>query len=644
MEKLTEYTQYFYNKKKEAMLNFLDAYDSPTALRSMFQAYYLIRNFSAEEICTEGFLKDFYVKITSSLTGPKGFMVDILEYLTIDDENKKFFNKLSTDDRVYLIKLFEEAIEYEATNLPIYSFSAIINFFNLVCGNAVSSENLFTILLDKHFFTKCKIDVSSAANSIDDVVISGTIENPENFISAVLKEYPDYLNFPAIVLNPNISEENKIKAIKLTYKQKDFPKYKELFREKLKDLKDLDAFIEATIFQNNRVREKEACLIKLIKDIFISSEPFGPNKDSFRYYYMSSDECEKVLEKLVNKKYFSEKYMHYFINREFMVRLYNETCNLSTKTYSRKYQYKAFFKEIIFKEYSLKEKLELTKDFPQYECIFEDIQEYIPNILSNNDEEGLELVIRRLAINSSGIETMNELFYKLNTRSAGYSYTDVISRLKDTDILDKYFENLKILKYGITKSGSKYGTIPSNIIEKLESILTDKTLLEKITLIEPSEKEYFGLNYEKIRSVFTKWMPYNLESSSYASLLTIYNIFTRFLENDKKANKDIAKIIYEKYFNFIENVVLMESFNSNVLNFQQDSELRSFYYDAAELNYKHISISAADAFKKLISLVKDGAIAYNSIIENRPDVVNIISENYSNSLLTIDCGLGLLNN
>ena len=51
--------------------------------------------------------------------------------------------------------------------------------------------------------------------------------------------------------------EEKIKALKLVYRQKDFPKYKEYFRDNLVNLQHLDDFIEAT---------KDFCTFEYLKE------------------------------------------------------------------------------------------------------------------------------------------------------------------------------------------------------------------------------------------------------------------------------------------------------------------------------------------------------------------------------------------
>jgi len=69
----------------------------------------------------------------------------------------------------------------------------------------------------------------------------------KEFIDMIKKQVPDYKGFPLIIMNQNIEQEEKIKALKLVYIQKDFPQYKRFFRKNLTNLMDLDSFIEAVV-------------------------------------------------------------------------------------------------------------------------------------------------------------------------------------------------------------------------------------------------------------------------------------------------------------------------------------------------------------------------------------------------------------
>lgn len=158
-----------------------------------------------------------------------------------------------------------------------------------------------------------------AAMMIDDDELSASLSNPnslgilfktwdkilsasdqatiEKLIAHIEDNKIDYTNLPLVILNPNISNDSKIEIIKKTYKQKDLNKYTVFMRENIVDLMDLDSFIEATIVQNNRVKEKDKAVFDIIKRIFV-----GVRNNSSSFNYSNKQ----------NTKAFFEKYRHYF--------------------------------------------------------------------------------------------------------------------------------------------------------------------------------------------------------------------------------------------------------------------------------------------------------------------------------------------
>lgn len=68
--------------------------------------------------------------------------------------------------------------------------------------------------------------------------------------------FPNFGNWPVICTNQNIASEDRISVIKKKFIQKDQIKYLSFIRDNVSDMSMLDEFIQATVIQNNRVKEK----------------------------------------------------------------------------------------------------------------------------------------------------------------------------------------------------------------------------------------------------------------------------------------------------------------------------------------------------------------------------------------------------
>ena len=188
----------------------------------------------------------------------------------------------------------------------------IDRMFELVKGDAKLTEEYFTLRRIKFIFDEpyssyylskvidgSDFDMIKKASNrnqlLDDVMSTANFTTIKRFHASLVKEIPDYSGYPLVILNKNVSRENKIEFIKETYRQKDVHKYTKFIRDNIVDLNDLDDFIEATIIQNKRITEKSANIQDLFQRVFIGmrGEYFNP---------------EEKLNKLKNSEQFFVKY------------------------------------------------------------------------------------------------------------------------------------------------------------------------------------------------------------------------------------------------------------------------------------------------------------------------------------------------
>jgi hypothetical protein len=265
----------------------------------------IILELSIDEIISDEFEKEF-LKLFRIDNNIRAIDYSSLEYVNKDEikfiqviSDKYFFNEVqdkfsSSEMNKIIDKLINcmSAVDQGKNYLELY-FKKIELLEYFIKG--MVSRNLFKNLINKE-------NDSYLKEIINDLMTSGTSETIKLVSDQFEKLNYDYTNFPLVITNKNLSSEEKITMIKSTYKQKDLHKYTSFIRNDLKDLNDLDSFIEATIVQNNRIKEKDTNVMDLFRRIFI-----GMRGDHF-----SSTE---MLKKLENKATFFSKYKAFFTDR-----------------------------------------------------------------------------------------------------------------------------------------------------------------------------------------------------------------------------------------------------------------------------------------------------------------------------------------
>jgi hypothetical protein len=187
-----------------------------------------------------------------------------------------------------------------------------------------------------------------------------------------------YTNLPLIILNQNLSSDQKVEIIKKTYKQKDQNKYIMFMKDNIINLNDLDTFIEATIIQNNRVKEKDRGVVDILRRIFVG---IRGNNSTVNF------------DKFTNFKEFSSKYRSYFTTR-----VCNSFLDSDTSYYVRR-NARSFLVEM-FKDLPFEEKIKIAtdvKDFGEY--LFEDHR----SLLQESKGKPTEELVLKYIVKQKGI-------------------------------------------------------------------------------------------------------------------------------------------------------------------------------------------------------------------------------------------------
>jgi hypothetical protein len=236
---------------------------------------------------------------------------------------------------------------------------------------------------------------------LDSTMTKSDFETISRLLEYLTSNKFNYSGYPLVILNKNLDQSKKIEIIKTTYVQKDLNKYTEFMKKNIVDLNDLDSFIEATIIQNNRVKEKEKGVIELMKRIFIG----------MRGDYHSLD-----LTKYENKEVFFGKYKKYFTPG--VVKMLTD----DSVTYNSRGNAVNLITRM-FKNGTFEEKIEIAKHSDRIgDALFQDIDK-VPSDVKDiplREASFFEYILKRYSFSN---------FYKKFGHDASVSY---ISKYKDS--------------------------------------------------------------------------------------------------------------------------------------------------------------------------------------------------------------------
>jgi hypothetical protein len=229
-------------------------------------------------------------------------------------------------------KYFRYAEELGSFNLANFAFLSEDGDENYINSKILTNEKLSEIMINTN-----SRDVIS---KLWDKVLMTADEDTINGLVKFLEENKsEYTNLPLVILNKNISNDNKISIIVKTYKQKDLNKYTTFMRENIVDLNDLDSFIEATVLQNNRVKEKERAVQDVIKRIFVgirgnsSSVNFSKFIHTAAFFakyrkYMTPNFCETIMNE---NNYYTRRNSNELVTQFYMDAEFEDKMFISSK-------------------------------------------------------------------------------------------------------------------------------------------------------------------------------------------------------------------------------------------------------------------------------------------------------------------------
>ena len=355
--------------------------------------------------------------------------------------------------------------------------------------------------------------------------------------------YPEYVNYPLIIINEALTSEQKISIIKKTYIQKDITKYMSFVKKNIKNLKHLDEFIEATITQNNRVREKEARTLDIFRRVF-----FG----------MRSDYSDIQLDRYENFDVIKTKYKHLFTNEA--IRTFQDMADnyTITENISR-------FLFALFKDDEFELRMEKAIAFPNLGRMFiQNISQTYNEI--KGDEKKEEMLFKYVA------ETMNM-----------YNFVDSFSEA--FSVIHKYPEIFRqsIQKdLDVMKISSMW-----RLDEELDRILKITKQFKTKELIDMIP---FGSDIDR-RSLFLASRRNSNPAESLSRFLKCVKEYRKLAEH----NEYFKDFLYEKVFSYYEDD---ENTNSFVL--QETSEVLKDDYRMKNLKVGLGVTSDYDAIEKLV--------------------------------------------
>jgi hypothetical protein len=364
-----------------------------------------------------------------------------------------------------------------------------------------------------------------------------------------------YTNLPLIILNQNLSSDQKVEIIKKTYKQKDQNKYIMFMRDSIVNLNDLDTFIEATIIQNNRVKEKDRGVVDILRRIFVG---IRGNSSTVNF------------DKFQNLKEFSVKYRKYFTTS-----VCNTFLDADTSYYIRR-NARGFLVEL-FKDISFEEKIKLAtdvKDFGEY--LFEDYKQLLDDSKGKQTEE----LVLNYVVKQKGI---NQITGKLNeSEVANYinKFPSLIPYVKDIFKLDqrnswRYSDNDDITRL-------------VNILKKLnKNVIEDPNL--SLFSNESFGYQYFGFNVDNNKSYHNN-----------VSNFIIFNNKTLNMINTVLSAADSKDYLKEYLYNKILKTYADESFIASDMLTVLISALNNDVISEILSKSDNPKSRAADVFQEII--------------------------------------------
>jgi len=216
------------------------------------------RNFTVDEIVDPLFRNEFLELIVR----PSTFY---------DWNNQKISN-----DVVFANFIIDSTLNYPKEDIKkILKELVIINKnenLNLVNKRLIiENANIFMeVILEENAIDILDLSSKEQVNQmLKQTVKSANYENIKKLYNSMSNINYDFESWPLVIINKNMSKDQRIEMVKKTYIKKNLTKYASFLRENLSDIETLDTFIQATIIENNRVKEKGDSIRDIFRRVFI---------------------------------------------------------------------------------------------------------------------------------------------------------------------------------------------------------------------------------------------------------------------------------------------------------------------------------------------------------------------------------------
>lgn len=443
--------------------------------------------------------------------------------------------------------------------------------------------NIFKALLDSSSFTidereeitKALLDTKLMEKSSSALGLFDTVITSSSHVIDYLDKFPkNYTNLPLIILNENISEEDRIRILKKKFIQKDMHQYISIMRDKLKSFKALDSFIEATVVQNARVKEKDAAIENVLLRFFVGTQ----NEGRIKYErLLKISGLDEFYEKY-NKKYLTAHELSYKYTSNRRTDL-NENIKAYIKTIMLPHMNNDFseiFRHILNKmTYSDPEKnREVISDMEDYFLqLFRNQLDYASNasdLLEYENQDELKLY---LLILKNKVSNFTRIF---NYYDNGFSYRK-FDAIQFVNAYPEIFAD-KLLTAYPDHDYNTYGYDYYYGKNTAASAFTEFFIYNpgKSEILQKEYFKYLPLPTYKIESGFIDMAPYNRNGKKNG--LTFLADFYYILENIMTSHPDYTETIYDVFVQPYENSEYTEKIFDGYISALKDERL-SVYID-----------------------------------------------------------------
>lgn len=385
------------------------------------------------------------------------------------------------------------------------------------------------------------------------ILSSCSIKNPDMFMKEVDLNIPNFKSYPLIILNENIEKDTRVKILKNKYKQKDLASYIKEIEKSVKSLEVVDDFIEATVLQNNRVKEKEAGIVKIMKYLFIG--------DGSTYFRSN---------KYTNIYKFAFKYKKYFLDPEFCKIFFEKCLDFQTMSYYRSRNFREFLSTIIMKGCNNEEQLTILTNFSRFMDTSDSMSDIIMIQLQQNN---IDIVKKFIKKTLDTILTQDINKSKLNRLSNFYEM-DAIRSIRDDDrflhFLDEEFFN-KIKLYDKNTNCSLSGNILSRYCDIKSKDQLDLFLRRDMLDIEDITSG--GISIHNVFNFDTNTVTAGFDMKDVVSSFKNYldNAFNYLSSEDAEFSNDSLRIFLNRYIRPFRDDDNLSMIADNIMQFDNTS-------------------------------------------------------------------------